>query len=198
MSLIENGRLNSSFIWLNESEYRIDGESLIMITQPETDFWQRTHYGFRRDNGHCLLANESKDFCMSVKTEYHAAAQYDQAGLFVRIDSENWIKTSTEYESEMHSRLGSVVTNNGYSDWASIDVEGPVNEMWYRIQSKNALQDYLIEYSPDGKLWKQLRITHLLNEIDMVKIGIYACSPMKSSFEAKYTRFEITESQWSA
>ena len=37
------------------------------------------------------------------------------------LDSENWLKASIEYENEKISHLGSVVTNNGYSDWAQPD-----------------------------------------------------------------------------
>ena len=33
------------------------------------------------------------------------------------LDSDNWFKTSIEYENEEYQRLGSVVTINGYSDW---------------------------------------------------------------------------------
>ncbi len=41
------------FFWLNEpEEYHFD-RGLILKTEPNTDFWQRTHYGFERDNGHC-------------------------------------------------------------------------------------------------------------------------------------------------
>lgn len=35
------------------------------------------------------------------------------------IDSDNWLKVSVEYENEEFQHLGSVATNNGYSDWAT-------------------------------------------------------------------------------
>ncbi|RFA30026.1 hypothetical protein CAI21_07355 [Alkalilimnicola ehrlichii] len=167
-----------------------------MRTSPDTDFWQRTHYGFRRDNGHCLLTRKESDFSISVKTTFSPKKQYDQCGLIVRLDHDNWIKTSTEFESGNHSRLGSVVTNSGYSDWATIDINEPVNEMWYRIQSKNDLSDYIIEFSEDGDNWKQLRITHLLEAKSFVDIGIYACSPMDSSFSAEFSQLSIANSNW--
>jgi regulation of enolase protein 1 (concanavalin A-like superfamily) len=28
---------------------------LEIFTDEQTDFWQNTHYGFQRDNGHCLF-----------------------------------------------------------------------------------------------------------------------------------------------
>ena len=34
------------------------------------------------------------------------------------LDSDNWLKASMEFENDQIQRLGSVVTNNGYSDWS--------------------------------------------------------------------------------
>ena len=164
-------------------------------SSPDTDFWQRTHYGFQRDNGHCLLKDIKEDFSMTVKTEFYPKKQFDQCGLIVRLDRENWIKASIEFESETHSRLGSVVTNNGYSDWATIDVHSKLSEMWYRIQSSGS--DFIIEYSFNGTEWKQQRITHLHKIFKKLSVGVYSCSPMESSFQSQFSNFEITNSKWS-
>ena len=51
----------------------------------------------------------------------------------VYLDSENWMKASIEYENEQYQRLGSVVTNHGYSDWATTDIDALVKSMWYRL-----------------------------------------------------------------
>jgi regulation of enolase protein 1 (concanavalin A-like superfamily) len=126
---------------------------------------------------------------MTVRTEFYPQRQYDQCGLIARNNSENWIKASTEYENPHHSRLGSVVTNAGYSDWATIDIHSGTHVMWYRIQSER--NDFLIEYSEDGQNWKQLRITHLLQPFKELQVGIYACSPMDSSFEAVFDEFSL-------
>ena len=87
-----------------------------LTCETETDFWQRTHYGFRRDNGHALLTKVKEDFSLTVRCSFLGKFPYDQAGVMVRIDEENWIKSSLEWENSEYSRLGSVVTNLGYSD----------------------------------------------------------------------------------
>ena len=189
-------KMPGDFFWENEPENVITDNEIIIHTKPYTDFWQRTHYGFSRDNGHCLLTYTDADFLLEVKTRFNAKEQYDQCGLFVRIDKDNWIKESTEFETENHYRLGSVVTNLGFSDWATIDIEKPVNEVWYRIQSKNGLRDFLLEFSDDPGIWRQLRITHLHKATERIAIGIYACSPMNSSFVAKFSEFRIDSSTW--
>src|SRR5512137_1206331 len=137
--------LPSGFYWFNEpSSYRL-GNGLEIYTDEKTDFWQRTHYGFRRDDGHCLLATMSGDFSITTCVEFRPREKYDQCGLILRLDSENWIKVSTEYENEACSRLGSVSTNLGYSDWATQDIDSEHREMWYRV-SKNG-SDFLLEHS---------------------------------------------------
>ncbi|AOP33540.1 hypothetical protein A0128_06580 [Leptospira tipperaryensis] len=186
--------LDSDYFWKNSPKFEIKNHRLFFKTSPDTDFWQKTHYGFRRDNGHCLLKNITADFSLSVRTEFYPKKQYDQCGLIVRIDSENWIKTSIEYETSDHSRLGSVVTNLGYSDWATLDIHSKINTMWYRIQNKE--NDFLLEYSENGMNWKQLRMAHLLLNSRPLAVGIYACSPMESSFECVFDHFELGDSEW--
>ncbi len=194
--LINNNALNDNFFWFCEPPFTVKNNQLIITTRPGTDFWQKTHYGFSRDNGHCLLTKIHIDFMMLVKTEYQAKNQYDQCGLFVRFDTDNWIKASTEFEKPTHSRLGSVVTNLGFSDWATTDIHNAVNTMWYRIQSKNRMKDFLIEYSKNGQSWKQLRIAHFHKNTSELFVGIYACSPKQGSFVSKFSHFQLTHTTW--
>jgi len=187
--------LPPDFFWFNEpSTYHL-GSGLEIITDAQTDFWQKTHYGFQRDDGHCLLTNSADDFCLTTQVEFHPQEKYDQCGLIVRLDSENWIKVSTEYENEQHSRLGSVVTNLGYSDWATQDISSAYRVMWYRISKNGA--DFLLENSFDGQTWSQLRITHFHRQAEQLQIGVYACSPIGKDFWCKFKSLEISENTWS-
>jgi regulation of enolase protein 1 (concanavalin A-like superfamily) len=182
------------FHWFNEPARFEVGEGLEIWTDAETDFWQRTHYGFRRDDGHCLLARMEGDFCLTTCVEYRPVAQYDQCGLMVRVDAENWIKVSTEYEDEGTSRLGSVVTNLGYSDWATQDISSARRVMWYRA-SRNGM-DFFLEHSYDGEAWQQLRVTHLHKGDGAVEAGVYACSPVGADFWCRFRRLQIGENRW--
>jgi regulation of enolase protein 1 (concanavalin A-like superfamily) len=182
------------FYWLNEpTSYRL-GNGLEIHTDEKTDFWQNTHYGFRRDNGHCLLIKQSGDFSAMTHVEFRPKEQYDQCGLIVRVDEENWIKVSTEYENDTVSRLGSVVTNLGYSDWATQDVPSTHREMWYRISKRGS--DFLIESSFDGQDWLQMRIAHLHRTQAQLGVGLYACSPVGKAFWCRFTLLDISESSW--
>ena len=189
--MIDFNRIPDQFYWFNQPKYEVVADKLVVTTLPGTDFWQRTHYGFSKDNGHCLLTEMKLDFLMEVKTSFSPNKQYDQCGLMVRIDQDNWIKTSVEFEPPGHSLLGSVVTNDGFSDWAMIDINRSINEMWFRIQSRG--KDFLIEYSHSGSVWYQQRITHLHKDFIELNIGIYACSPMDSSFVSEFEYLRIVE-----
>ena len=173
---------------------------------PGTDFWQRTYYGFQNDNAPALLMKtEEKYFSFTVyfvqstsivKTEFNSKRRFDQCGVIIYQNSDNWIKASTEYENEEFQRLGSVVTNNGYSDWATTDIPACQNFMYYRVSRRES--DYCIENSYDGVNYKQMRIAHLFEGAGEIQIGIYACSPEASTFDAVFTEMKFTECQWMA
>ena len=185
----------AGFYWFNEpANYRL-GQGLEIYTDEKTDFWQNTHYGFQRDNGHCLFVKQSGDFSVATRVEFQPQTQYDQCGLMVRVDEQHWIKTSTEYEHENLSRLGSVVTNLGYSDWATQDVSSGRREMWYRLSKCGP--DFLIESSFDGQKWLQLRVTHLQKIKAELEVGPYACSPIGQTFWCRFSWLDISESRWS-
>jgi regulation of enolase protein 1 (concanavalin A-like superfamily) len=186
--------LPADFYWFHEPDrYRL-GNGLEIFTDEKTDFWQRTHYGFQRDDGHCLLTKQGGDFSLTTRVEFEPREKYDQCGLIVRIDSQNWIKVSTEYESGQVSRLGSVSTNLGYSDWATQDITSDHRTMWYRISKQGS--DFLLENSFDGQAWLQMRITHLHKQAEQYEVGVYACSPIGKDFHCCFKELEISDSKW--
>lgn len=187
-----------SLQWTREPEnYTITEDKVEIITQPHTDLWQRTYYHFRNDNAPVLQINtDEKYFSFVVKTEFESKHRYDQCGIAVYMDSENWLKASVEYENEKIQRLGSVVTHNGYSDWASLDIDASIKYMWFRLSRRE--DDFCIENSVDGINYNQMRICHMFNADETIPFGIYACSAEKSSFKATFTEMEITDCKWLA
>ena len=178
-------------------QYVITEESVEIITEPFTDLWQRTYYHFRNDNAPVLqLSTDEKYFSFVVKTEFDTKVRYDQSGIIMYLDSDNWLKASMEYENNQIQRLGSVVTNNGYSDWASVDVDASVKCMWFRFSRRE--DDFCIENSTDGINFKQMRICHMFHAQDTIQFGIYACSAEDSSFKATFTDMEMMECKWLA
>ena len=184
--------------WIREPQNYIIGEDKVeIITQPYTDLWQRTYYHFRNDNAPVLqLTTEEKYFSFTVKTEFESKHRFDQCGVVMYLDSDNWIKASIEFENESFQHLGSVVTNNGYSDWATTEIDASIKSMWYRFSRRE--DDYCIECSKDGVVFSQMRVCHMINGGGEIQFGIYACSPENSSFKATFTNMEVSECKWLA
>ena len=175
----------------------ISTDQIQIVTAPRTDLWQRTYYHFRNDNAPVLqMQTDEKFFSFVVKTEFESKHRFDQCGIVMYLDSENWLKASIEYENEVFQHLGSVVTNHGYSDWATTEIPAAQKSMWYRFSRRE--DDYRIECSADGMTFKQMRICHMCNGAGTIHFGIYACSPEDSSFRATFTNMEITDCKWLA
>lgn len=179
-------------------QYSISQEKIEITTQPHTDLWQRTYYHFRNDNAPLLqMETDEPYFSFVVKTDFtDAGHRFDQCGIVLYLDSENWLKASVEYENGAFQHLGSDVTNEGYSDWATTAIDGQIRTMWYRLSRWE--DDYRVECSPDGVAFSQMRICHLRKGGGTIRFGLYACSPEESSFTAVFSHMQITECQWQA
>jgi len=184
------------FRWIREPErFTISDDKVEIVTKPHTDLWQRTYYHFRNDNAPLFqMETDEKFFSFAVKTEFESKHRFDQCGVVMYLDSENWLKSSIEYENEQFQHLGSVVTNLGYSDWATTAIDASIKSMWYRFSRRE--DDYCLECSQDGECFSQMRICHTHKGGGIIRFGIYACSPEDSSFKATFTHMAMTECQW--
>lgn len=197
--------------WLNQpSESEITSDAVHMATTPYTDFWQRTFYGFQVTNAPAALVEVDTNVTFSFRVEAEYQRRYDQAGILVWVDDQNWFKASVEYESQACGRLGSVVTNDGQSDWATRDLV-MLPSLWWRLSRRGP--DFLLEAKTQHS-WEQLRVFHLsaLGPTDPawatldpdaipaapISIGVYACSPEDSSFRARFDDLSLGPSRWTA
>lgn len=185
-----------NLFWIREpKQYTITDSLNTIVSEPHTDLWQRTYYGFSNDNAPVLqMKTSDKFFSFTVKTSFNSSALFDQCGIAIYLDSDNWMKASIEYENEEYQRLGSVVTNNGYSDWATHDIPSSIKEMWYRLSRRES--DYYIETSTDGITFHQMRTFHLDKGDGEISFGIYAASPVEHSFTAQFSEMEVGECKW--
>ena len=185
--------------WTHEpKEYSVTPGRIEITTEPGTDLWQRTYYHFRNDNAPVLqMETDEKYFSFIVRTDFSQSShRFDQCGIVMYLDPENWLKASVEYENGEFSHLGSVVTNHGYSDWATTAIPADVRVMWYRFSRRE--DDYCVECSRDGVTYTQMRVCHMWEGSGRIRFGIYACSPENSSFTAVFTDMQITECAWQA
>ncbi len=188
-----------AFQWTRAPKnYTIGEDTITIVTEPYTDLWQRTYYHFRNDNAPVFqMETAEKFFSFTVKTDFaDSHHRFDQCGVALYLDSDNWLKGSIELENEEFQHLGSVVTNLGYSDWATTEISTSVKSMWYRLSRRE--DDYCIECSEDGVRFRQMRVCHLFRGQEKIRFGIYACSPEDSSFTAVFSNMTLTECMWKA
>lgn len=183
------------FAWKNKPRIFSSGESHIQWeTSPQTDLWKRTYYGFSKINAPFYYIDREGNFTFSLRVLSETVNTYDQAGLFLMANEDHWVKASVEFENAEFSRLGSVVTTAGYSDWASVDIPPAIAPKWFRISRLS--NDFLLEVSDDGTNFTQMRLFHLPGAPRIVRVGAYACSPGNSSFKTHFSEFQISPVVW--
>ncbi|MDE3723394.1 MULTISPECIES: DUF1349 domain-containing protein [Nocardiopsis] len=178
--------------WLNEPpSWRVEDDgSLTVVTADGKDFWRHTHYGFVHDDGHFLYTEVSGDFVLQATFNGDYGKQYDQAGLMLRADEENWIKTGTEFVGG-GLNVSSVVTR-GHSDWSVVSLPrrgGAFPDLTIRvIRTGEAVN---VQYLDGWGTWRLLRLAHLpLGETCLA--GVMCCSPEREGFRAVFRDLSIS------
>lgn len=173
--------------WFNEPEqWEIKNNTLLMDVTPQTDYWRISHYGFTVDDAPFLYALRGGEFEVKVKISGDYQARFDQAGLMLRIDHENYIKAGIEFVDGKYN-LSTVVTHHT-SDWSIIPLEKPVPFIW--IKAIRRLDAVEIFYSFDDKEYTMMR-NAWLQDNRPVMVGIMGASPDGNGFSALFEDFSI-------
>src|SRR5688572_9036796 len=140
--------------WYNEPGAWSAHENIIAVTtNPDTDFWRRTHIDFVKDDGHFYYQEVSGDFTLEVKVTGEYRDLYDQAGLMLRIDETRWIKTGIEYMEGVQN--ASVVVTRDFSDWSIVPLKPPPAALWLHLKRYGHTVE--IQYSTNGRDYALLR-----------------------------------------
>ena len=182
-----SGAQTSKLAWEHEPAKWTESAGVLTETVPAgTDYWRVTHYGFIRDNGPFRYQERSGDFEAKVRISGQYRELYHQAGLMIRIDEKNWIKTGIEFVDGKQN-LSAVVTREA-SDWSVVPRSDSPKSIWLRLQRhKDAVQ---IEYSLDDANWSMLRLAYFPPDVP-VKIGMVAAAPGKQDFQVVFDHFSV-------
>lgn len=174
-------------IWYNEpATWSEDKDRLYVRVEADTDFWRTTHYGFIRDNGHVYYREQAGDFVATVKVTGQYKNQYDQAGLMIRIDERNWIKTGIEYVDEQQ-HVSAVVTRE-FSDWSVCPQPHNPQSVYLRLTRQG--DSIRIDYSFDDFTYQMLRLAYFPPGIS-VQIGLMAAAPDGNGFDVTFEQFAV-------
>lgn len=173
--------------WFNEpAAWSINGNTLMMEVTPHCDFWRISHYGFCVDDAPYYFADYGGEFEAKVKVTGDYKVRFDQAGLMLRIDHENYIKCGIEFVDGKYN-LSCVVTHHT-SDWSVITLDKPVEYIW--LKAVRRIDAVEIFFSFDDKEYTLMRIAWLQDNTP-VKVGLMAASPDGEGFNAKFENFSV-------
>lgn len=174
--------------WFNEPEkWEVKNKTLSMFVTPQSDYWRISHYGFTVDDAPFYYTTYGGEFEVKVKITGDYKARFDQMGLMLRIDHENYIKTGIEFVDGKYN-LSTVVTHKT-SDWSVIELDKKISYVW--IKAVRRIDAVEVFYSFDDKTYTMMRNAYLQDNTP-VMVGLMAASPDGSGFEAKFENFKVT------
>ena len=173
--------------WFNEPEsWSIKNNKLTMQVTPQSDYWRISHYGFTVDDAPFLYTTRGGEFEVKVKISGDYKVRFDQAGLMLRADKENYIKAGIEFVDGKYN-ISCVVTHHT-SDWSVITLDKAIGHIW--IKAVRRLDAVEIFYSFDDKNYVMMRNCHLADNTP-VMVGMMAACPDGQGFEARFEEFKI-------
>ena len=130
--------------WFNEPEsYDISGGSLEIDVPAQTDYWRIAHYGFTVDDGPFLYATYGGEFEAKIKVSGSYKTRFDQAGMMIRQDHENYVKFGIEFVDGKFN-ISAVVTHHT-SDWSVITLDKPIPHIWLKaVRRLDAIESTIV------------------------------------------------------
>jgi len=166
----------------------IEDDGLYVTAREGSDAWRITSYGFVHASEHALLATLEPESALEVQFRLDFSDQFDQAGIYLKVDDESWIKAGVEL-SDGEESLGAVVTQ-GTSDWSLSPVPGwagrlvTVRGSW----SGNALT---VRARVDDEPWRLVRVAPL-DPNATVTAGPFCCAPTRADLTVHFTSWRTT------
>ncbi len=173
--------------WFNEpSSYLIKDKVLEIDVPGQTDYWRVSHYGFTVDDGPFLYATYGGEFETKIKVSGDYKVRFDQAGLMIRLDHENYVKFGIEFVDGKYN-VSAVVTHRT-SDWSVIPLDKPVPHIW--LKAVRRLDAIELFYSLDDRNYTMMRTLWMQDNVPL-QVGPVAASPDGKGFRARFSDFTV-------
>ena len=161
-----------------------DGTTLIVEAAVESDWWRTTSYGFIHDDGHALVKEFPNESAVEVSFILNYTEQFDQAGIFITSDNENWIKAGVEF-CDGFPQVGAVVTQKK-SDWSVAPVAEWMNkEVTIRVSRSGDAVTVRAGINGDLRL---VRVAPL-DPSRTWKAGPMFCAPTRAGLKVNFTKW---------
>ena len=187
LSLQANAQSLEKMQWFNEPEnYSIRNGVLEMQVPAQTDFWRIAHYGFTVDDGPFLYAVYGGEFEAKIKVSGEYETRFDQAGMMIRLDHENYVKFGIEFVDGKFN-ISAVVTHHT-SDWSVIRLDEPVPHLW--LKAVRRLDAIELFYSFDDREYTMMRTLWMQDNCPL-QVGPGAACPDGQGFKARFSDFKV-------
>lgn len=170
-------------VWTHPPIRVVEDDTDLLVTAAEgSDAWRTTSYGFIHDNEHALLMPFDQDSAIEVEFTADFSEQFDQAGVFVRVDDAHWIKAGVEFADGL-PQLGAVVTDE-VSDWSVAPVpDWKGGRVLVRIsRSGDALT---VRASVDGGSLRLVRLVPFAPDL-VAYAGPFVCAPTRAGLTVRF------------
>ena len=175
--------------WSNPPvDFRLSGGDLLVTAVEGSDAWRHTSYGFVHDSEHALLAPFAQGSAIEVEFTAAFSAQFDQAGLFIRADDENWIKAGVEF-ADGDPQVGAVVTR-GSSDWSVAPVREWLNQR-VTIRASWADDAITLRARRDDEPWRLVRVVPFA--VPAALAGPMICAPTRAGLTVRFHSWTTTD-----
>ena len=172
--------------WFNSPEaVKHEGTDLLVTAKNGSDLWRTTSYGFVHEDGHGLLVPLPAGTAVEVTFLADFSEQFDQAGVLILVDEQNWIKTGIEF-CDGAPQLGAVVTR-GVSDWSTAPVPDWFGHLVTMRVSRSGDAITVRARRGDGP-WQLVRLAPLAPDAE-ASAGPLCCAPTRDGLVIRFTRF---------
>ena len=175
--------------WLNEPEKWKEKENGdVKVTCPmESDMWRGTLHGFIKDDAPFYWMSVANNFEAQLSVKGKFKYTYDQAGLMLRIDEENWIKLGICYYREQ--LYVSCCFTRGQSDWSTHRLpKTKIDKFHVRVKRNEEVIDCY--YSLDKENWIRIRQGYFSSK-PKIRVGMMCAAPDSAGFKVTFSDFVI-------
>ena len=176
--------------WLNPPpKFEVTAGELEVTSGNESDFWNHTGYEFVHDNGHALLVPFLPNTAMELEFSASWTAPFDQAGMFVYANSDNWTKAGVEFADGVLG-VGAVVTARN-SDWSVGHVSDWMGKP-IRVRVSRTTNSITVRAKAGEGPWRLVRLAPIAGDLEWFA-GPLVASPSREGLVVRFRSWEILE-----
>ena len=174
-----------SFVREDKAEWRLKDGNLELLAQP-TNIWGKAN---NKTENFLLRALPGATSSVEVTVDFNPRKEYEQAGLMLYVDDDNYSKFDRELYSGQSCTL---VLESGAKPKVVKKIPFPEGPLRLRLEIADGKVKAMVK-APGGKDWTAHGETTLPGSVDKVKVGFFALQgDAKAPRWAKFKDFVLT------